>query len=257
MGLFSFLGRAVGKVAGGAIKLVGKGIEKVGDITNNPTVSEAGRSMQDAGDRLAGNIGRTGAYDSGEPGVKQTIDLNKEIAVYAKKIGYESDKIEEEILSNVRMTFDSLNKYVADQELSMDLNTLKREQNDCINNARNIMKNHISKRVSLDDRECLDVLKMQPGQEKEYRMNRFTDAVFIEGKKQLQNALDLSINKMYSDFWGNFDGMMRNIENTITAERNTLNKIVQNDDTATREYEKIKAESVILGTNLVECVMNS
>lgn len=257
MGLFSFIGRAVGKVTGAIAKGAGKAIEKLGDITNSGTLWNIGWSMQDAGDRLAGNIGRSSSYDSSAPDLQQTFDLNKEFAEYAKEIGDKSDELEQKILVSIRGTFDELNRQAEDEELSMDINTLKREQNECINNMKGVLKNHISKRVSLDDRDCLKIMEMQPGPNKEYEMKRFRDKVFIEGKVNLQKAVDTSVRKMYSDFWENFDGMMSEAESSVAKTKDVLSRISQKDNTATREYATMEAESVILGTKLVEHIIGA
>ena len=88
-------------------------------------------------------------------------------------------------------------------------------------------------------------------------MKRFRDKVFIEGKVNLQKAVDTSVRKMYSDFWENFDGMMSEAESSVAKTKDVLSRISQKDNTATREYATMEAESVILGTKLVEHIIGA
>ena len=73
-------------VAGKATGAIGSAVTRVGKIFHSDKVENAGRAIKAFGDNLAGDIGKTGSYDSTSGDVRQTEDLSVTLARYSKNI---------------------------------------------------------------------------------------------------------------------------------------------------------------------------
>ena len=84
-------------VAGKATGAIGSAVTRVGKIFHSDKVENAGRAIKAFGDNLAGDIGKTGSYDSTSGDVRQTEDLSVTLARYSKNIERSADETQNEI----------------------------------------------------------------------------------------------------------------------------------------------------------------
>ena len=66
-------------VAGKATGAIGSAVTRVGKIFHSDKVENAGRAIKAFGDNLAGDIGKTGSYDSTSGDVRQTQKVHYHI----------------------------------------------------------------------------------------------------------------------------------------------------------------------------------
>ena len=72
MGFFNWVAEKATSAIGSVVSTIGSAVTKVGKIAHNDKIENAGRAIKAFGDNLAGDIGKTGSYDSTSGDVRQT-----------------------------------------------------------------------------------------------------------------------------------------------------------------------------------------
>lgn len=259
--------RLFGKFFGGIAKAVGRGMQTVGRVLSNtgiPVVSDIGYNIESAGidveykgKEMSRNIGESAAYDASAPTVQQTVDLHKLLSEYNSVIQKEIDPIEEKILKGVEEFFRQLNKMVEENQLGVQTNYLEKDQVETLSKIKGEIRKYVSRHISLDNHECLNILAMNPGQEKKNRMDAFRKSVLQEATKNMWNELEGTFNKMLTRFWELFDSSLDKQIEQVSKMKDKFDQIIQNDDTATREQAKAEAQSTLSAAQLVALILSS
>ena len=250
MGLFSFFADVGRKLVGGVVDGFGRCVEKVGEVTGWEGLEMAGINMQIAADDISSGVGKTSSYDDSCKNVRQVESLSSMLADYSRSVESDADKMQEAIEQNIRNFYNDLWQYIESSDVDLPQNMLKREQASILNSLYGFLKNYVSKRISLDDKECVDILKMEKGPAKTNAMKAFTNRGLREAKQQLCTKLNNLVESGLDDFYSAFDNML-NVKQ-VQLEQAERHLAAFRDDTPGREYELVKCKSVINGLLLVE-----
>ncbi|WP_044976614.1 hypothetical protein [Ruminococcus sp. HUN007] len=163
MGLFKSIGRAFGRC-----------VEKVGDFFGSEKISNAGRRIQEA---CAEKIASEKSYDKKEANVYTTDRLNEILVSFSEGYFQQATTYENAAIKYVEDFYSQLIEMVESCPTSVpytaNLNALKNGQKRISNVISGSIKNPLAKRMSIDDSECLSILKMESGSEKREAMTRF------------------------------------------------------------------------------------
>lgn len=239
MGLFSWVKSAVGSV----VSKAGSVVEKTGEFFHSEKLKDAGRTMRSYGDRLASDIGRTRSYDPASGDLRQTEDLSVMLAKYSKDIERSADETQSEIEEVVKTFFDDLSQMVDKEGLSLPKDTIRKERRDALRAQEGFLKGYVAKRLSLDDRECLNILKMEEGRDKEQQMQNFEAKVLREGKQKLCDRVRDIVLSLFDSFGDVFDNMVEDQNLLLQNAEQSLNTL--QDDTPSRERAQASANAVV------------
>lgn len=172
MGWLKSIGRSIGRKVENAGRKWGIGI-----------IEKAGKKIQDVCSETSRKVSEMDEYDKERANMHQTVKMNEILASFSIGLQGQADSIEKNCISEVQAyyrelikTIDKTNSDIGTRRLKSSLREMKRSIDGSI-------KNHLAKRVSLDDRECLKILEMDSGKDKEIAMSKF-------GKKVISEALD-------------------------------------------------------------------
>lgn len=195
MGWFSSLCSSVSSVVSSTVKAVGRGVGKIvegtGEIIGSETLQRVGRGIQDACSETSRKVSETREYDKQSASVNQTIIINEILSSFSIGLQAQADTIERNCVVESQRYFDDLIKELDSTKSGIKANRLKATLNSVKSSINGSLKKHLAKRVSLDDRECLQVLQMSAGKEKENVMHAF-------GKKVINEALN-ALSKQIAD----------------------------------------------------------
>ena len=152
------------------------------------------------------------AYDPEKARLVETVRINNALTEFVNRISVLSDKVEREALESSREYLDDLIDYLrkinqkeyAGQKLNINLERIQRYSRQVEDTIRSYIKRYVKKRVSTDDAECLEILKMNNDtkdeiNEKSKRMELFLNKVLKEAMSGLSKEIRRKL-KEQSDF---------------------------------------------------------
>lgn len=213
MGLFGFIGNMIGR----AVESIG---DKIGDVTGWYGISDAGMAIQDA---CSDEIGQESSYEKSSANIGTTERLNETLVSFSKKYLEHSEKLEKECIQKIEQYFDELirtleTSFKGEQHI-FHLKQIKNNKFKIKRMINGSVKEPLAKRMSLDDAECLKILKLDSGTEKRERMKAFSNKVFGEALANLalkvRKVLDEQTEDIEQALWdyvGTKDKEVKNIK---------------------------------------------
>lgn len=185
--------RAVGRA-------IGSGVEKVGRAIGSDTIERIGSAVKymcTEVDGVARKTGETDSYDKETARLAETQKINKALSDFSLNLQTQADELEEGALEESRVYFNYLIEELRESsyqnDMKININKIKRDLLKIEKSIKGSFKNHLAKRISLDDEECLKVLKMEAGSDKEKAMKKLGNKVLKEAREQLCERIKESL----------------------------------------------------------------
>ena len=218
---------------------LGEKIENAGDALGIEIISDFGSGMQDF---FSGNIGNEQSYDKQSSSVSVTERLDDQLVSFTKEYEKKADELEKQIIKKMEKYYDELIDRV---ETLSDYSTGKAEVKSLKRNKGKIqeyilgaIKIPLSKRMSLDDAECLKILKMEKGSEKKKAMSTFCKKVITEAIDNLSNKVHESIEEQIEDIQEYLNNIVEKNEREFLNLKEVYEKICADEDSHKNEKEK-------------------
>ena len=236
MGLFGTLGGLI-KEAGGWVK------EKCESVKN----FFFGQSR-----RTASETSKQDAYDEELATLAETKRINKILSDFSLKLADCADELEDNVIKESSQYFDALIDELEKNNDKFNINILRIKRNK-INIERKIkgsFKKLLSKRVSIDDPECLNILKLDAGKEKRNKMNNFGNKVLREAAYNLCLDIKESLLDQQEYIESCIDDK---VEEFIVMQEELISKLEQIEDAYKDGKEKIDEEKNNILLKLAIC----
>jgi hypothetical protein len=226
MGFFSVL-KSIGRT-------IGSTLEKVGEWTGFDLVKYAGRGLrelcEEKTNELADQTSKTDMYDKEKARLEETRRINEILSNYSLSLASQADELEKGCLQACKVFFAYLiHDLEQEKQFRINTNRLKRAFKEIERNVIGGIKKHLAKRVSLDDTECLQILKMPQGENKKLEMNRFANKVFKEALEQLSDQIRTIVSEQ-QDY----------VEEVLQEKTDEIIQIVQQQLSELEEIERMK-----------------
>lgn len=235
MGLFSSIGSAF-KSAGRAI---GRGVEKVGDFFGSEKISNAGRKIQDA---CAEKIASEKSYDKKEANIYTTDRLNEILVSFSEGYFQQATSIENTCIRIVEEYYDKLISIIENAPgvtyNKSNLKALKNGKNRIAKSITGGIKDPLAKRMSIDDSECLSILKMDSGSEKKQAMTKFTQKVIREALNNLSKNVRETLNDQTDDIQDYLNNISEEQEKEMRTLKGYFDKLIGDSELEQSDKEK-------------------
>ena len=237
MGLFSWIGRGIGKL-----------VEKAGDLVDSDTLRKVGRGIQEL---CSEKVANESSYDKQTANFHSTERLAEILAEFSKGLFDKGSSYEKFCIKNVEIFYNKLVeaiKSVPDfsQNSQAELIALRNEGRRIKNSIDKSIVNHLSKRVSLDDRECLEILKMSSGEEKKQRFSSFTDKVIKEALDALADNVRNSLKDCIDGVCEYLQNVSERQEKELSQLRDSFKKMCRSNNMKAEEREKLCVTPMII-----------
>lgn len=228
MGLCRTIGRAIGL-----------GVEIVGDILGSDTISNVGRSIQEA---FAERVASEKSYDKREANIYTTDRLNEILVSFSEGYLQQATTIERNCIRLVEDYYDKLIEIIENAPNNVhnaaNLRALKSGKGRISKTITGGIIEPLSKRMSLDDSECLRILKMDSGIEKKQAMTAFTKKVINESLNNLSKTVRISLNEQSEDIEDYLSGISEEQEKAMQALKEHFDKMVKDNELEQSDKEK-------------------
>lgn len=196
-----------------------------------------GRAFRNDASSTGRDISREDSYDAEKAQLEQTIRVQESLTNFRVKCEKECDALERDVLKDARNYIDNLIEFIkginsktyAGQKLNINVERLEKENRNTEDIIRGYIKKKIQKRVSLDDEECLEILKMDSGTEKKKAMTKFLNSILKEAMKGLSYEIEKALKKQ-----------LENIKDQINVRIESYTERSNEKLESFKELEKIK-----------------
>ena len=187
----------------------------------------------------------TQPMDSEKSSADDIMKLNSMLLEYRDKVSKESKQVEDEIKEVCKVIFEQIVESVefANTEYRFyRIETLQRKLDSYLTDIDGVFTKHVSNRISLDDSECVNVLKMLPGELKAQKMAEMKKRVFTETIEDLCRKIE----EFQTDF---SEGMEMTVEDKLISLENSLNERKVAFNKMTEKTDNTEKEKLVICTN--------
>ena len=236
MGVFKSIGRALGRF-----------VENVGDCIGSDFVSNLGQNIQDF---CAEKIGAEKSYCKENATVQSIEKLNEILCSFSKGYYEKATNLENDCIRKTESFYDDLISIIESEEKlsynKANLNLLKRERTKVKQTISGAIKNPLAKRMSLDDTECLKILKMDAGSEKTKAMSSFSKKIINEALDNLAKQVRISMNEQIADVVIYLKNIAEEQEIEFSKLKLKFDDMCKNDTIETADKEKHCIEPLLI-----------
>lgn len=118
------------------------------------------------------------------------------------------------------------------------------------------LKTYISKRVSIDDSECLEILRLEAGYKKENEMKKFSEKILQQGLNNLVKDIKDVIKEQSDIVTEVIEERLEDINSNLDRKIKDFNLLESSKLKTEKEVEKVK-EELNLKIKLIEACINS
>ena len=113
---------------------------------------------------------------------------------------------------------------------------------------------HVARRISLDDRECSEILRMLPGEAKGQRMQELKKKVFIEVVDDITSKINEVIDELFEDIDDAIQHRLETIGTQLLEKSTVYNELIANGDAKGDVQESIvlNGEYMVSTLELIE-----
>ena len=222
----------------------------IGNCCVGNAIKEFFSNLFGGGSSGSSSGGRTESYDDKSAELEATIKVQNALTQFREDTRDRSERLENDIIKESRETLDEFLKDVkkynnikyGGSRLNVNIGQIERENRKTEDKIHGFIVKRVAKRISLDDNECLEILKLDAGKEKEKRLDEFYKKVLKEAIKDLEEILRDAMEKQTDIVEDHISSRIESIVNTVTNKTNDFNKIqqVKNSDESKMEQEQIK-----------------
>ena len=223
MGWFGSICRSIGMA-------LGKGVESVGNFLGSDKIAEVGRNIQYA---CAEKVAEERSYKKETANIYSTDRLNEILVSFSEGYYQQATDIENACIENVKNYYGDIIQMLKQAskttKIDSNLKRLEREKSRIGNHIHGAIKDQLAKKMSLDNTQCLEILKMDAGEEKREAMTRFSQKIISEAldnlSKQVRRTLDEQM-EWIEDYLIN---MSEEQERAFSALKERYDEILQDD----------------------------
>ena len=192
--------------------------------------------------------GDTESYDRDKADIEMTLRAQQALTDFRTDTQSRSEQLENDIVKESREYLDEflaeLRRYNKIQygRKRLNLNSLERENRKTEDMIHGFIVKRVSKRISLDDDECTNILKMDPGDEKKEALDAFYKKVLKEAisdlSKELRNSMEKQTDNVEDKIQQRIDSIVEICE-TKSDEFERIQKVKESDE-AKMESEQLR-----------------
>lgn len=235
MGLFSSIGSKFRDFG----RKVGQGVEKVGEFFGSEKIMDVGRKIQDA---CAEKIASEKSYDKKEANIYTTDRLNEILVSFSEGYLQQATSIENTCIRIVEEYYDKLISIIENApgvtNNKSNLKALKQGKNRISKSIRGGIKDPLAKRMSIDDSECISILKMDSGTEKKQAMTQFTQKILREALSNLSKSVRETLSDQTDDIKDYLNNISEEQEKELIVLKEYCNKQIRDIDLEQSEKEQ-------------------
>lgn len=217
MGLFDFFGDIIGGIASAVVDTIDNVI-----------------------DFFCGSVGSESSYKKEEADIYTTERLNEILITFTNDYLPQADDIEKKIILSIEQYYDDLIAEVQKingRSKSISFRRLVSAKKNIRSMIKGSIRTPLEKRMSLSDKECLEILKMKQGQDKKKAMKQFVNKVLNEALDNLVCNIKQTLHDQTDEVKEQLDGILNSRQKEFSVLKKQYKALL---DEKEQEEEKEK-----------------
>lgn len=206
-------------------------------------------------DEIQDNISKQKGIDPNKSQAEDIAELNKLLIEYRSNISADAESMEQ----NMIVEYADMIEYILDalKEYNKALNvvrieTVKRKFVKVKKSLKGTFAEYINKRISLDDAECITVLRLPAGELKNNRLQELKEKAFIEAANEIIDNIRGAVADFLYDLEDAFTEQLERSEEKFAEKTEIFDKLSNSYDEDTHEAIMFNAEYLIAVCELAE-----
>lgn len=262
MGLFGDLFEAVGDLVGGVVETVAELGEEIADATVD-LITGSGSQLGNISSSSANELSKMEAYDSENATKEETIAMEEKLKGIREKYKTTLNSIEENTIKyskefikkmdsmietelNQKSNYDpSINPFLQSEELEKEINKkfeslninvsdIKIKFNDAINNFKKIFSSEILNHITIGDRKCKEIFKLENKKDREKEIKKYFDELVDNALNNFGESIDDISTASLNSIKRNINIAIKNKEESL---KNIKKEIEENMELSGSEIE--------------------
>ncbi len=183
---------------------------------------------------------------------EETARINSSLTQFRIDTEAQSDKLENDIIKISRTSLDEFldmlkkqnQKTFAGRKLNLNISAIERDNRETEDMIHGFIKKRVMVDVSLSNQECLEVLKMEKGEEKKKAMKKFLDKITSTAIIDLSEELRKVIRRQSENIEDRVQVRIDEIEASLDDNLKKFDKIKSLKETDSNELEAEKLELI-------------
>ena len=210
-------------------------------------------------DEVAQEVSEKGSYKKEKAHKEETVDIYEALGKIKNKVAKQSREMEENLTQICQSAFDNLasglyelnQMKIGNKQLSINSDLLKTESRKLLKEIDGSIESEIMPKISIDNRECLEILEMDKGKSKKKRMKSFIDEKSISALRKLKSNLKNGLDNAHSNISETLDNKFEQIEIMTKQKIETLEILKANDYVLKRQETQAGIAQKICASNMM------
>jgi len=191
--------------------------------------------------------------------VNEIAELNMLLVEYRQNIISAGNEIEREMIVECSMQMQEIMELFEEYNKNLKISrseSIKRKFRHLNDELKGTFADYISRKISLDDEECVKTLKLPAGELKGQRLQELKQSVFIEAKNSMIEKIKYTVSDFLDTVEDSFNEHLDRVEEKEEDKKMVYEKLCTKSDNDTSSTEKIILQSnyVLALCSMVESI---
>ena len=208
---------------------------------------------------VGNSVSRESSYDSEKADLQATVRIQNALNEFKNDSQSRSEILENEVIKESRVCLDEfiedLKKYnkikYGKRSLNINISSIEHENRQTEDQIHGFITKRVIKRISLDDSECCNILKMEAGEEKTQKLNDFYMTVLKEAVSELSGLLRDTMEKQTNIVEDKIQQRIDSVVDMCESKTEEFKKIQKMKDV---DESKIENEQIKLSHKVALCM---
>lgn len=172
----------------------------------------------------------------------EIAELNQLLTEFRKNIASAADGMEHEMIVECSMMLQEIMNLFEEHNAKLKIarsESIKRKFSRIGKELKGTFADHVQKRISLDDAECVKILKLPAGELKNQRLQEMKQKVFIEAGNEIIRRIRDAVQDSSDTVEDNFEMHLERTEDRIQEKAEAFSKLSMAADSDTQTVESI------------------
>lgn len=218
----------------------GKIIEGIGKI------AKYAWSVITGTDKVQEEISNKKGFNPEKSEANEIAELNKLLTEYRQKISASANDLEHEMIVECSMMLDEIMEVFNEHNKTLKLvrtEAIKRQFNRACKDLKGTFAEYVEKRFSLDDMECVKILKLPAGDMKNQRLQEMKQNVFIQAGNEIIKRIKETVDEFSETVEYAFDEHLERSEEIIKNKTDAFEKMSEGFDGDSKSLESVILKS--------------
>lgn len=223
--------------------LAWKAVKAVGGYVADKVLGLFGSSEE-----TSRRVGESDSYDRETASSAQTIQIQHALSEFKNEAAHQASQLEDEMITQLEDYFDRLldeiekldTQKITSFPLTIPTQSIKRDNRKLIRSIRGKLKAALLPRVSLDDKECEQILRLESGEEKKGKMLHFINATLKNAVQDLQRDIKDGVADCVENTKEKLEGSLSFVQNACQKSLDELERLKQSEGKEASEKEQIQ-----------------